>query len=134
MAVKLLDLSSLKRDLELHPGFIVKTKYLSRPTLAALSRETDGLPAEESARKWADAAVAGWTGLTPTIARALNVPVDDASAGPDGFIPYDAEAAGLLWLYGDANKVEVKLTTFAFRMLDAVEKEKSAAKNGSGAS
>lgn len=131
MAVKLLDFSSLARDLELAPGFSVRVKYTPRPVLLALLRETQDMADADAAKKWAGACIEGWTGLTGAVARSLNVPFED---DPGGLIPFDADAAALLWLYGDGNRVGAKVQAFSFKLLETVEKEKADSKNVSGAS
>ena len=133
MAIKLLDLSTLKRDLEIHKGhgtadeprppFVVLVRYLSRPTLVALQRETaaeTGISEADAAKKWAGHCIAGWSGLTPLIARELNVPAGDESAAADGFIPYDAEAAATLWHYANVNLFSARITAFAFALLGTI--------------
>ncbi|MGE3418959.1 MAG: hypothetical protein AB7I42_23100 [Bradyrhizobium sp.] len=134
MAVKLLDVATLRRELKILDTFSVVVKYTPRPTLASLMATTTGMAAGDVAAMYAKQCVAGWVGLTPGIARRLSVPLSDEAAAADGQVPYDEEMSAAMWEYAYADRYSTPILNLSWTLLEAVEKEKAGAKNGSGAS
>ena len=129
MPIKLLDCSTLRRELKILEGFTVIVKFTSRPTLASLLSSSANLPAADVAAMYSKQCVAGWVGLTPAIARRLSVPLSDDAAAADGQVPYDEETSAAMWEYAYANRYSTPILDLSWTLLEAVEKEKVAAKN-----
>lgn len=130
MPVKLLDCSTLRRELKVLDGFTVIVKFTPRPTLASLIASTANLSTAEVAAMYSKQCVAGWVGLTPEIARRLSVPLSDEAAAADGQVPYDDETSAAMWEYAYADRYSTAILNLSWTLLEAVEKEKAAAKNG----
>lgn len=135
MGLKVQETTGIVREQLIVDKFKVLVKHHTRPEYERVDALCAGKEPEEEAAIKSRAYLGGWSDCTPSALRKIGVAVaDDQPVDGKGCIPFDLDTARDVWRLAHQGLFASKVTACMVLMLQLVEAEKDAAKNGFGGS